>query len=53
MASTARLEVIFDSGDFHENLSRKPDGVKVDQKYRALFVQNQVYFIVIDDVKSP
>jgi hypothetical protein len=43
----------FDFGDFYENLSRNPNLVIIGQKYRALYMNSQVPFIVPTNIKSP
>jgi hypothetical protein len=43
----------FDFEDFYENLSRNPNLVIIGQKYRALYMNTQVSFIVSTDMKSP
>jgi thiol-disulfide isomerase/thioredoxin len=52
-APTGRISVKFRIGDFYENLSRNPSLVDIGQKYRVLYMKNEVRFIVADDIKSP
>jgi len=43
----------FDIEDFYENLSRNPNLVIIGQKYRALYMNTHVPFIVPTNIKSP
>jgi len=45
-ATPGAISLKFGMGNFYENLSKYPNLVKVGQKYRALYMETRVCFIV-------
>jgi hypothetical protein len=45
--------VKFNIGDVHEKLSRKPNLVKIGQKYWILYIETQLTLVVAGYIKLP
>jgi len=52
-ATPGAISVKFGMGNFHENLSKYPNLVKVGQKYRAFYMETGPHLIVASDNVSP
>jgi hypothetical protein len=48
-APTGRISVKLDREGFYDSLSQNPNLVKIRQKYRALYTENEVRFVVSGD----